>query len=157
VAQLLLRIGKDVFGVSPADLDASVFKRLISNHASPAVHREALLLMRDADPHSAMFGIYELAKKYDGKDRFYLAAIGIAVGHHDKERRDILLADFNEHFPTWNEKVANLVWELRPPKLLPLLEKRLSDSKIPADQRARIVDILAGSTDKDAGKALLKL
>ena len=63
--------------------------------------------------------IYELAKKYDGKDRFYLEAIGIAVGHHDKARRDIILADFDKQFPEWNDKVADLVWELRPPAMMP--------------------------------------
>ena len=51
---------------------------------------------------------------YDGHDRFYLAAIGIAVGS-DPKRREIILADFDKQFPEWNDKVADLVWELRPP------------------------------------------
>ena len=40
---------------------------------------------------------------------------------------------------------------------MPLLEKRLVDGKIPAADRARIVDILAISDDKDAGRTLLKV
>jgi putative heme-binding domain-containing protein len=123
----------------------------------PAVRREALLATRDADPTGAKSLIMGLADKYDGKDRFYLAAIGIAVGHHDEKRREIILADFEKHFPEWNDKVAGLVWELRPPKILPLLEKRLTDSAIPAEQRAKIVDILASSNDKGAGATVLKL
>ncbi|MGH7224212.1 MAG: hypothetical protein ACRELF_13355, partial [Gemmataceae bacterium] len=96
------------------------------------------------------------AKMYDGKDRFYLEAIGIAIGR-DPKRREIILADFAKHFPEWNDQVASLVWELRPPSMLPVLEKRLVDAKVPAAQRAQIVDILAASEDKEAGASLLKV
>ncbi len=121
------------------------------------VAREVLFALRDEDPASVKETLYSLMKAYDGHDRFYLAAIGIAVGHHDEKRREIILADFEKHFPEWNDKVAGLVWELRPPKILPLLEKRLADSAIAAEQRAKIVDILAASNDKGAGAAVLKL
>ena len=56
---------------------------------------------------------YALAKHYDGQDLFYRAALNIACGT-DPERRDAILADFDKHFPEWNDKVADLVWELRP-------------------------------------------
>ncbi|HEV3025581.1 MAG TPA: HEAT repeat domain-containing protein, partial [Pirellulales bacterium] len=112
--------------------------------------------MRNVPPQRARTYVLDLARHYDGKDRFYLEAIGIAVGHHDKERRDIILKDFEKEFPDWNEKVADLVWELRPPDILPTLEKRLADAKLPAAQRGRIVDILATSDDKGSGQVLLK-
>jgi putative membrane-bound dehydrogenase-like protein len=123
----------------------------------PSVGRELALAAREWHPVAAKHIIFELAKHYDGKDRFYLEAIGIAVGHHDQKRREIILADFEKHFPEWNDKVADLVWELRPPSVMPTLGKRLTDAKIPAAQRARIVDVLAASEDKDAGKTLLKV
>jgi putative membrane-bound dehydrogenase-like protein len=123
--------------------------------SSAAVRRELLLAARDADPAEARAFILELAKRYDGKDRFYLEAIGIAVGHHDKQRRDVILKDFDKEFPEWNDKVAELVWELRPPQLLPVLENRLADTKLTAAQRARIVDILAAYDDPQAGEAVL--
>jgi putative membrane-bound dehydrogenase-like protein len=154
-----IRVSRQVFGKSPADIDRmpeAVILRLCQQTES-AVRREALLTLRDAEPEKSKPFILELAKKYDGKDRFYLEAIGIAVGHHDKERREKILADFEKEFPEWNEKVADLVWELRPPKVLPTLGKRLVDAKIPVAQRARIVDILATSDDKNAGKTLLQV
>lgn len=122
---------------------------------SPAVRREGLLQVRDIDASKAKSAILALAKRYDGKDRFYLAAIGIAVGHHDEKRREIILADFEKQFPEWNDKVADLVWELRPPAVLATLDKKLSDKSLTATQRARIVDILASADDLGAGKALL--
>ncbi len=148
-----IRIRKECYGTTP--------DQYISEDPNPAVRREALLAMRDVDVSDkshpkAVQTILALAKQYDGKDRFYLEAIGIAVGHHDKERRAIILKDFEKGFPEWNEKVADLVWELRPPDILPTLEKRLADAKLPGAQRGRIVDILATSDDKNAGRSLLK-
>jgi len=125
--------------------------------AVPALRRELLLLLRDVEPEKAKPAILKLAKLYDGKDRFYLNAIGIAVGHHDEARRDVLLGDFDKQFPEWNDVVADLVFELRPAVMIPRLAQVLADSKIPAVQRARVVDILAASDDKTAGPALLEV
>jgi putative membrane-bound dehydrogenase-like protein len=147
--QLLgMRAAKQVFNL-PTALTPEV------RRGSPAVRREALLLLRDVDPAKAKSPILELAKFYDGKDRFYLEAIGIAVGHHDKARREAILADFPNQFPEWNDKVADLVWELQPPAMLPTLGTKLADTKLTPEQRGRIIDILATSDDPGAGKALL--
>jgi putative membrane-bound dehydrogenase-like protein len=154
---LAIRIWKDVIGTAPIVYrgEKSLLPDL-SADPSAAVRRELLLALRDMDPKEAKPHIIQMAKQYDGKDRFYLAAIGIAVGHHDKSRRDVILADFDKQFPEWNEKVAGLVWELRPPQVVPLLEKRLGDNKLPLEQRKHIVDIVASSPEPDAGKVLLK-
>jgi putative membrane-bound dehydrogenase-like protein len=151
---LTMRIEKDLLGRSPADYSVQ-WTDALKKDSSPAVRREALLLLRDVDPAKARPLILDLARQYDGKDRFYLAAVGIAVGQ-EKARRDVILADFDKQFPTWNEQAAGLAWELRPPQLVALLEKRLTDGKLPAGQRAKIVDIVAGSDDANAGKVLLR-
>ncbi|HEV3079802.1 MAG TPA: PVC-type heme-binding CxxCH protein, partial [Gemmataceae bacterium] len=104
---------------------------------SCAVLRESLLALRDKGPVGVAGPIFELAKRYDGKDRFYLEAIGIAVGS-DPKRREIILADFDKEFPEWNQKVANLIWELRPPKTMARLQKHLEDAATPSEQRSQI-------------------
>lgn len=149
---LALRLLEE-YGLSPAEFDPRKTGGFVDLH--PSLRREMLLLMRKADPAKAKPLLLELAKQYDGKDRFYLEAIGIAVGH-DPKRREIILGDFAKHFPEWNDTVAGLVWELRPPGMMPVLEKRLVDAKVAAVQRAQIVDILAASDDKEAGASLLR-
>src|SRR5262249_21096040 len=62
----------------------------------------------------------------------------------------------DQHFPEWNERTANLVWELRPPKVLARLEAKLTDNSLPPGQRTRIVDILAASPQEPAGASLIK-
>lgn len=96
------------------------------------------------------------AKLYDGKDIFYRAALNIACGT-DPERRDKILAGFDTAFPEWNDKTADLVWELRPKSMLPKLEKLVADAKLTAAQKARIVDIIAVYDDPAAGKTALAL
>ncbi len=156
IRSLLARRGgthNDGYGFLMSDLKKKEWVKELLTDA--AVRREALLALCDCDADSAKPIIYDLAKQYDGKDRFYLEAIGIAVGH-DPKRREIILADFDKQFPEWNDKVAGLVWELRPPSMMPVLEKRLADTKVPAAQRAQIVDILAASEDKNGGTVLIK-
>jgi putative membrane-bound dehydrogenase-like protein len=152
---LALRIAKDCYGLSAVDLAANALGLAVGHDPTPAVGRELLLGLRDVEPARAKPFILELAKKYDGKDRFYLAALGIAVGN-DPERRQVVLSDFDHHFPEWNDRVADLAWEWRPPQVLPRLQKQLFDANLPAALRGRIVDILATADDPDAGKALLK-
>jgi putative membrane-bound dehydrogenase-like protein len=118
--------------------------------------REMLLLIQKNRYKGTASLILELAKKYDGQDIFYRAALNIACGT-DPARREAILADFDKHFPEWNDKVADLVWELRPKSAIPRLVKQVSDPKLTAAQRGRIVDILAGSDDVSAGQSMLAL
>src|SRR5206468_1853747 len=123
---------------------------------STSVLREKLLALRETDPEEAKPILLALSKQYDGQDRFYLEAIGIAVGHHDQKRREIILADFEKEFPEWNKKVADLIWELRPPSVMPKLGKRLTDTSIPLEQRLQVVDILSGTQDTSGGQAMFQ-
>jgi putative membrane-bound dehydrogenase-like protein len=123
---------------------------------SIAAARELLLHMRATDPAKMKRAFYAFAQRYDGHDHFYRAALNIACGT-DPERRKAILADFDKHFPDWNDKVADLVWELRPPSVLPQLGKLLEDPKLTPAQKGRIVDILAVTDDPAAGQTLLTL
>ena len=118
--------------------------------------RECLLGLSKIEPQIAQRPFYILAKRYDGQDHFYRAALNIACGT-DPARRDTILADFDKHFPEWNDKVADLVWELRPKSVLPRLERLLADPTLTVAQKGRIVDILAVNDDPSAGKMMLGL
>ena len=129
---------------------------LLRWNSSPAHARDDLIRIRLLPVSPATQEFYTLAKLYDGQDRFYLSALNIACGT-DPARRDAILADFDKHFPEWNDKVADLVWELRPKSMLPKMEKLLGDDKLTPKQKARIIDILAGSDDVAAAKTLLAM
>ncbi len=121
-----------------------------------SVRRELLMLTRRMPARTAGRMFYPLAKLFEGEDIFYRAALNIACGT-DPKRREAILAEFDKHFPDWNDKVADLVWELRPASSLPRLGKLLEDPKLTAAQKGRIVDILAVYDTADAGKTMLAL
>jgi putative membrane-bound dehydrogenase-like protein len=152
---LAMRILHDFYNLSPAAY-VDEWKEKLVRDESAAVRREGLLLLRESPTDKASPLILELAKRYDGKDRFYLEAINIALGQ-DKARRDEVLKDFARQFPKWNEQVASLVWGLNPPNLLPLLRQRLADKDTTAKERREILDTLAGSDDVNAGEVVLKV
>ena len=149
------RMFNDVIGITLADTPfrADTWEQE-SKKISLAGRREELLLMRNSESEKVKAWFYPLAKLYDGQDIFYRAALNIACGT-DPKRRDEILADFDKHFPEWNDKVADLVWELRPKSVLPRLGKLLADAKLTGPQKARIIDILASSDDAAAGGAML--
>jgi putative membrane-bound dehydrogenase-like protein len=150
-----IRIVKDVLGWSLVDY-GTIFGFAWQELPNAARDREMLLNLRDVEPSQSKDLILGLAQSYDGKDRFYLEAIGIAVGHYDQKRREIILADFEKEFPEWNKKVADLIWELRPPSVMPKLGPRLKDASLPPDQRLQIVDILGGTQDSSGGQAMIQ-
>ncbi|WP_439630689.1 PVC-type heme-binding CxxCH protein [Gemmata sp.] len=127
----------------------------IEKLGAPA-RRELLLWLRDWPADAATPIFYTLAKQYDGQDIFYRAALNIACGT-DPARRDAILADFDKHFPEWDDKTADLVWELRPKSVLPRLGKLLGDAKLTATQKARVIDIIAANDDPEAGKSVLEV
>lgn len=126
------------------------------NKRTAEFKREYLIAIKDVVAVEVKASIIEFAKLYDGSDRFYLSALNIACGT-DPVRRDAILADFEKHFPEWNDKVADLVWELRPKSMLSKMNKLLDDPKLTAKQKARIVDILAVNDSAEAGKSLIGL
>ncbi|MEZ6141732.1 MAG: c-type cytochrome [Zavarzinella sp.] len=153
---LATRIYRDQqFFHRPEDFDPELSKQILVVK-TPATQREVILGLRHFPVEQAKPFFYDFAKKYDGQDRFYLSALNIACGT-DPARRSALLADFPKHFPIWNATVANLVWELQPPSILPQLPEYLEDPKLPATEKAQIVSILATSSDIKSAQVLLEL
>ena len=153
---LAMRILADMQGLYPADYIPE-WKKLLVHDSSAAVKREGLLLSRYTDPAKAADLILELIDGYDGKDRFYLAAFGIAVGHFDPARQNLVLANFDKRFPELDDKVISLMWEIKRPISLPLVTAKLLNASLPTAQRVRYVDIVANSSDPAGLLVLLKL
>lgn len=123
---------------------------------TPAVRRELALALQHAEPDLVREFFAPLAEKCDSSDHFYRAALNIACGT-DPARREAILADFHKHFAQWDDRVASLVWELRPATMLPKVEARLAQEGLSLDERLRLLDILAVYDDSKAGRILLHL
>ncbi len=152
---------------------------------SPQVRREIAILLRDADP-SRMIPPYlmgkqvapseawleammELIAQHDGKDRWYLEALGIAA----RGREDALYARLRSQFvgPTNNESiredprqsassnpsVQHVVWVMRPKTAIPDLIGMMNDPKRSIADRTVAVGALGSMEWPEAARAIEQL
>ena len=119
------RIGADVLPLA----------RQLVRDPSPAVRREVALALRHSNSPAAPALWTELASQYDGADRWYLEALGIAA---DRQ--------WDRYFGAWLDKVGDgwntpagrdIVWRARSARALPLLARLATDSASSVDSRLR--------------------
>ncbi|HEX8038004.1 MAG TPA: PVC-type heme-binding CxxCH protein [Chryseosolibacter sp.] len=98
----------------------------LKNDPSPQVRREVALAIRGNSTSEAAQMWTELATQYDGKDRWYLEALGISADPN---------ADL--YFQTWRSKVGkdwnksanrDIVWRSRSREAMPLLAQLITTS-----------------------------
>jgi hypothetical protein len=121
---------------------------------SPAVRREvAIALRHNESPRSAALWA-GLAQQYDGHDRWYLEALGVAA---DRQ--------WDHYFGTWLDRVGDwntpsgrdIVWRARSSRALPLLEKLAADQSTPVADRIRYFRALDFHPAEARQKSLLAL
>jgi len=155
---MLVRLAKDraVRLQQAPDCVQQWLRQLLRPGTPLPVLRELAIALRDEEPEFAKPWIDALAKLYPGNEHFYLVALGIAVGHYDTARREKLLGDFQTRFPTWDEKVLDLVWEWRPTPVIQQLDQRILDRQLPLQYRLRMLDILAATEGNAGGEVMLR-
>ena len=136
-------------------LDVIPFVKTLAKDSSPAVRREcAIALRHHASPDAPKLWA-TLAQQHDGKDRWYLEALGIGA---DQQWDTYLDAWMNEAGSNWNTAAGrDIVWRSRSKKAPALLVKMINEKGIDAKQRDRYIralDFISGP-EKDA--ALLEL
>ncbi|RYC68298.1 PVC-type heme-binding CxxCH protein [Spirosoma sordidisoli] len=124
---------------------------------SAAVRREVAIAIRDVPYTDCRFILLNLVKGYDGQDRYYLHALGIAAGG----KEEALFADLRPTLPQdptrWDQRVASLVWELHPASAVPLLKKRAEAQTLTADARRQAITALGFINDKSAALTMVEL
>jgi hypothetical protein len=93
----------------------------------------------------------QLVSQYDGKDRWYLEAIGIAA----RGREDALYARLkNDASARSSATFSRLVWELRPKTALGDLIAVLNSPSASSEQRTNALDTLGAMEWPEAARAL---
>ena len=94
---------------------------------SPQVRREVALALRYLDSPEADELWATLATQHDGKDRWYLEALGIGADLHAEAR---FTAWMNEIGEDWNTPVGrDIIWRMRSKETIPLLAKLIQESE----------------------------
>ncbi len=129
----------------------------LCNDPSAVVRREVAIALRDIPYADCRYMLLNLVSRYDGQDRYYLTALGQAADR----KEEALFADLRLTIPTnpveWDQKTANLVWQLHPASAVALLAKRAGAPQLPPDARQQSIVALGFIKSGDAVEAMLEL
>ena len=105
--------------------DTLTVVRAVMQDSSAAVRREALISLRHNTSPEAPGLWAGFALQYDGKDRWFLEALGIAA---DRQWESFFSAWMQRVHDNWNTPAGrDIVWRSRSESALPLLAKIVSD------------------------------
>ncbi|MBA4166436.1 MAG: c-type cytochrome [Chitinophagaceae bacterium] len=125
------------------------------NDKDPQVLREcAIALHFNKSPEAA--GLWAtLASKYDGRDRWYLEALGIGADKQWDRFFDAFVQKVKD--PLQNNATRDIVWRARTDKTLPLLKKLATDQAADWKSRQRYFRAFDFNTSKEKSKVLLSM
>ena len=130
------------------------YAKIAANDPSPALRREAAISLRDVPLADAQEIVTTLIDGYDGKDPYYLSALGTALEGKEDEIYPTLIAESDDP-AQWSEKLANLVWELHPAAAVEPLKTRAMSKQLSEEERKKALTALAFIDDKAAVQAMM--
>lgn len=138
-------------------LDVIPYVQKLVNDPSPQVRRECLIALHH-NKASAAPGLWvKLANQYDGKDRWYLEALGIGM---DDQEQKFITAWLKQAGDNWDTPIGrDLLWRSKIPLAVPYLVKIIEDPKTKLDalpRYFRALDFIPGK-EKNAAVAELAL
>ncbi len=124
---------------------------------SPQVRRECAIALRFQKTPAAAALWAQLAASHDGKDRWYLEALGIGAALNEDACFEAWAAKAGDG---WNTPAGrDIVWRSRSAKALPFLVKIIKDAKTPEAEQPRYMrafDFHSGAAKDEALKSLLE-
>ncbi len=130
----------------------TLYDPLIIDNPDSRVRAQLLLeLRRFNTERTAKLALVHLARQYDGKDRFYREAIGIAFRGVESWAYNEMTAALGG---TWDARLAGIAIQLHPPDALPLAKAALANAKLDGSLRAAALDALDAIGSKDAGQQI---
>ncbi len=115
----------------------------------PQVRRQLLLTLGDLDNADWVDEwLLDLASQYDGEDRFYREAIGIAIRGRESWAYAALRKRLGD---TWDARMAGLTTQLHPPESLPVAKAAVADGGLNVDLRVRALDAVDAIGTPEAG------
>jgi len=132
--------------------------RRLSDDPSPAVRREVALSLRGSPFDEIGDTLVKLAAGYDGVDRWYLEALGIAAAGREDAAFAALLSSLGHRDPLeWDARFSALAWRLHPPAAIDAFKARAASARLSADARQQAIVALGFVNDPRAAQAMADL
>ncbi len=139
-------------------LDVLPLVRKMAADRSPLVRRECLIALRHHTDAGMPTLWAELAKHHDGKDRWYLEALGIGADRRENECLDAWLKSAGGQ---WNSPAGrDILWRSRGTHAAKLLADAITDKNSAEADKARFLralDFIPKSKEKDDALARIAL
>ncbi|WP_298869344.1 PVC-type heme-binding CxxCH protein [uncultured Gimesia sp.] len=136
-------------------LDVIPYVQQLVNDASPQVRRECLIALHHNQASAAPGLWVKLANQYDGKDRWYLEALGIGM---DEQERKFISAWLKQAGDKWDTPVGrDLLWRSKIPLAVPYLVKIIEDPNTKLDTLPRYFRALDFISGKEKNTAVAEL
>jgi len=132
----------------------AIVKRLV-NDKSALVRRECAVSLHRLDSADAAELWAELALQYDGKDRWYLEALGIGEVGNETACLDAWRKRVGENWKATGHR--DIVWRSRAPEAATLLAELLLDANVPATEHPRLLRALDFHDGQQKQAALMSL
>jgi putative membrane-bound dehydrogenase-like protein len=139
-------------------LDVIALVAKLAKDASPLVRRECAIALRHNPSPTAPALWAQLAQQHDGKDRWYLEALGLAADRNEAACLAAWLAAVGNQ---WNTAAGrDIIWRSRTPKAAELIGKLATDKAATAadrDRYLRALDFIPKCKEKDDALAAIAL
>jgi len=123
-----------------------------------AVRREVALAMRNHSFEKTHKILLEIARGFDGKDRWYLEALGTACAKKEKEMYDYLHTNLlSGSALSWSPAFAKIAWRLHQPTALSDFRKRAFAEELSFEDRKETLVAIAFVDTQQAAELMLEI
>ncbi|MBI3819402.1 MAG: DUF1080 domain-containing protein [Planctomycetes bacterium] len=129
----------------------------LSNDASPAVRREAAVVLRDASFESTKNILFTLARQLNPADRFELEAFGVACSGKEDAALAMLAEKLGDVPEKWSDRFAKIAWRLHPSSAATAFAARAMNATLAPAARREAIDGLAFIKSREAAEAMLQI
>ena len=139
--------GRDVFGLCEG----------MAKDKSPAVRREVALALREFKTPAAVALLVTVAQQFDGQDRAYLEAIGLASTDREALVHAAIAKSMAKPALEWTPAYAWLTWRLHPASAVRDVRARLLSGKLDETELKRDLTTLAFTRSAEAAGTMVEL
>ena len=137
--------------------DPAQLARQMANDPSPAVRRDVAIALRDVPLNKARVPLLTVAKKFDGKDRHYLEAIGTGASGKEAKLYDVLNKELGGNADDWSDSFSGIAWRLGSPKAVAAFKARAESADLSSAERKRMMTAIAFVPTQEAADAMVSL
>jgi len=144
-------------GLRAAGRDVFALCESLAKDKSPAVRREVAIALRDFKTPAAIAVLVTIAQQFDGQDRAYLEAIGLASTDREAAVHAAIAKSMAKPALEWTPAYAWLTWRLHPASAVRDVRARLLSGKLDETELKRDLTTLAFTRSGEAAGTMVEL